>query len=174
MAKENSSKTNPGASSVLGFHHVCLVVSDMERSLALYRDTLGLSVYIDAVIPDAQQALFAQKTLDDIFHVHGAKSRMVMLASPSGAKIELQQPQTPSVQTIGRKALGYGLAGIAELAFGVTEIESWFERIRTAGYETQTEYVWSVGGGRLKSFLFYDADGNMMQLCEEFDVSASA
>lgn len=171
MAKENSSNTNQKLVPVLGFHHVCLVVSDIERSLALYRDTLGLSVYLDTVIPDVEQALFAQQTLDDIFHVNGAKSRMVMLTSPSGAKIELQQPQTPRVHKTDRKALGYGLTGIAELAFGVNGIESWFERIRTAGYETQTEYVWSVGG-RLKSFLFYDSDGNMMQLCEEVDVSA--
>ena len=36
------------------------------------------------------------------------------------------------------------------------------ERIRAAGYETQTDYIWPVGDfGR--SFIFYDDEGNMIQ-----------
>jgi hypothetical protein len=45
--------------------------------------------------------------------------------------------------------------------------------VRAAGHETQTDHVWSVDGGRLKSFLFYDADRNLVQFCEEFDVKAA-
>lgn len=156
----------------MDFHHICLVVSDMEASLRLYRDTLGFSVYIDTVIPDKDEALFAQGTLDDIFHVRGARSRMVMLASATGAKIELQQPENPNVQRVARELLGYGYTGITEVAFRVSGIEEWFQTIRAAGYETQTEYVWAVGGGRLKSFLFHDNDGNLVQFCEEFVVPA--
>jgi len=152
----------------MDFHHMCLVVSDMERALRLYRDTLGFSVYIDTVIPDKDEALFAQTTLDDIFHVSGARSRMVMLASATGAKLELQQPENPRVQRTPRAYLGYGHTGITELALRVSGIDEWFQTIRAAGYETQTEYVWAVGGGRLRSFLFHDDDGNLVQMVEEF------
>jgi len=152
----------------MDFHHVCLVVSDMEQALRLYRDTLGFSVFIDTVIPDEKEFWFAQGTLDDIFHVRGARSRMVMLASSTGAKLELQQPANPDVQPVDRKYLGYGYVGITEVAFRVSGIDTWFEKIRASGYETQTEYVWSVGRGLLKSFLFYDKDGNLVQLCEDF------
>ena len=52
-----------------------------------------------------------------------------------------------------------------ELGLLVEDIDGWFARIRAAGYATQTEYVWPCGDfGR--SFLFYDPDGNMIQLWE--------
>ncbi len=152
----------------MDFHHMCLVVSDMELALRLYRDTLGFSVYIDMLIPDEEGAFFAPGTLDDIFHVRGAKSRMVMLASTTGAKLELQQPENPRVQQTPREFLGYAHTGITELALRVSGIDEWFQTIRAAGYQTQTDYVWAVGGGRLKSFLFHDHDGNLVQLVEEF------
>lgn len=152
----------------MDFHHMCLVVSDMDQALGLYRDILGFSPYIDTVIPNKDEALFSQDTLDDIFHVSGARSRMVMLASPTGAKLELQQPENPRVRQTPREYLGYDNTGIRELALRVSNIDEWFQTIRSAGYETQTGYVWAVGGGRLKSFLFHDHDANLVQLVEEF------
>lgn len=157
------------------FHHICLVVSDMEKSLALYRDVLGFSVHIDTVIPggEGSRQFFTQATLDDIFKIKGAKSRMVMLSSTEGALIELQQPAVPMVRAVDRKYLRYGYVGISELAFDVSGIETWFEKIHAAGYEMQTDYVWSVQGGRLNSFIFYDDDGSMIQLCERVRVNTS-
>ena len=58
----------------------------------------------------------------------------------------------------------YGMA----IAIGYTHLEArWkvWNKVRAAGYETQTEYVWqcaSIG----RSFLFYDKDGNMIQIWE--------
>ena len=43
--------------------------------------------------------------------------------------------------------------------------DAWFDKVRAAGYRTQTDYVWdcaSIG----RSFLFYDQDGNLIQLWE--------
>jgi hypothetical protein len=109
--------------------------------------------YIDMIIPDEGGAFFDQATLDDIFKVEEARSRMVMLKSESGGKIELQAPEKPVVEGLTRGQLGYGSAGPTEIALEVQDIDAWFDKIRAAGYETQTEYVWAVGGGRLKSFL---------------------
>lgn len=48
----------------------------------------------------------------------------------------------------------------------IENIDAWFEKIRAAGYQTQTEYVWTCASlGR--SFLFYDDDGNMIQMWEQ-------
>jgi catechol 2,3-dioxygenase-like lactoylglutathione lyase family enzyme len=148
------------------FHHVCLIVTDMDRALRLWRDTLGFTPYIDAVIP-GDESLFAQATLDQIFGVEQASSRMVMLTSAGGSKIELQECGTPRTQGVPRDQLSYGFAGITEVAFAVDGIDGWFEKVRSAGYETQTDHVWSVGGGRLRSFLFHDDDGSLIQLVEE-------
>jgi catechol 2,3-dioxygenase-like lactoylglutathione lyase family enzyme len=150
------------------FHHMCLVVTDMEEALRLWRDTLGFTPYTDLVIPDEGCVFFDQATLDDIFKVKGARSRMVMLRSDDGAKIELQAPETPQVERPTREEVGYGRAGLTELALTVVDIDSWFDKIREAGYETQTDYVWSVRGGRLRSFLFHDADGALIQFVETY------
>lgn len=147
-------------------HHVCLVVSDIDESLKLYRDVLGFKPYIDMIIPNPEAGFFDQQTLDDIFHVKGAKSRMVMAKSNEGTMLEMQQPMVPAVQPVPRKQLQYGFVGFHELAFTVDDIGAWYEKIKAAGYEMQTKYTWSVGGV-VKSFLFYDMDGNMVQMIEE-------
>lgn len=156
------------------FHHMCLVVTDMERALRLWRDTLGFRPYLDTMIPDEAGVFFGESQLDEIFKTPDARSRMVMLTSESGAKIELQAPERPHTERPAREYLTYGYAGLTELALEVEDIDSWFEKIRSAGYETQTESVWSVHGGRLKSFLFHDDDGSLIQMVEEFPAASSA
>jgi catechol 2,3-dioxygenase-like lactoylglutathione lyase family enzyme len=39
-----------GASLITGFFHGGIAVSDMERSLAFYRDALGLEVFFDVTL----------------------------------------------------------------------------------------------------------------------------
>jgi catechol 2,3-dioxygenase-like lactoylglutathione lyase family enzyme len=53
-------------------HHVAIAVGDMERSLAFYRDGLGLAVFQDEVIrgPDVDIALMEK----------AARVRMVLVA----------------------------------------------------------------------------------------------
>ncbi len=36
----------------MSVQHVCLVVKDMEKTLAFYRDSLGLTMLADMVIPN--------------------------------------------------------------------------------------------------------------------------
>jgi catechol 2,3-dioxygenase-like lactoylglutathione lyase family enzyme len=144
-------------------HHIAILVTDTERSLRLYRDLLGFQVLIDREIPDGE--MFTQTTLDDIFKVKGSRSRMVILQSSDGTVLELQEPSTPAIERTPDEHLRYGATGISELAFAVDEIDGWFERVRAAGYETQTDYIWDYGIGR--SFLFYDPDGAIVQLNED-------
>lgn len=145
------------------FHHVCLIVKNVDESMNLYRDILGFKVIVDTIIPDNK--FFRQETLDDIFKVKGAKSRMVMAVSPEGALLEFQQPIVPEIQQTPDRYLRYEYTGFSELAFKVSNIESWFEKIKLAGFQLQTEYVWEAGG-LVKSFLFFDVDGHMVQMCE--------
>lgn len=147
-------------------HHVCLVVKNIDDSLMLYRDLLGFRPYLDMEIPNPEAGFFDQQTLDDIFKIKGAKSRMVMAKSKEGTMLEMQQPMVPDVQLVPKEQLRYGFVGFHELAFTVDDIDNWYEKIKVAGYEMQTKYIWSVGGV-VKSFLFYDVDGNMVQMIEE-------
>ena len=152
------------------FHHMAIFVSDMDAAVKLWRDVMGFKVAVETIIPDGQvpgpNTFMTPKLLDDIFGVKDAKSRMVLLTSDEGALIELQQCENPKIQTTPPENLRYGHTGIHELGLLVTDIDAWFEKVRAAGYQTQTEYVWKCANiGR--SFLFYDSDGNLIQLWEQ-------
>ncbi len=151
------------------FHHMAIFVAEMEAALRLWRDVLGFRVIKDSIIPDgpapAPAVYLYPALLDDIFKVKNARSRMAILVSAEGAIIELQQCENPAIARTPPEHQRYGHTGVHELGLLVTDIDGWFARIREAGYATQTEYVWPCGDfGR--SFLFYDPDGNMIQLWE--------
>ncbi|MGD9661809.1 MAG: VOC family protein [Porticoccaceae bacterium] len=152
------------------FHHMALMVSDLQKAIHLWRDVLGFELAVETVIPDGKEPgpniFMYPELLDDIFKIKGAKSKMALLSSAEGAMIELQECETPAIQKTPKENLRYAHTGIHELGLLVDDIDHWFKTVRDAGYETQTDYVWqcaSLG----KSFLFYDNDGNMIQMWEQ-------
>lgn len=146
------------------FDHMCIMVSDLDRAFKLWRDVFGFQIVHHKMAPDG--VLINQETLDDVFKVKGAKSDTAILVHPGGAMMELQQVVVPKMIKTPREVLsGYDYTGFQELGLLVTDIEQWFEKVRAAGYKTQTEYVWPVGQFG-KTFLFYDDDGNLIQLRE--------
>lgn len=152
------------------FHHMALMVTDLQAAIRLWRDVLGFELAVETVIPDGPEpgpeTFMYPELLDDIFKVKGARSKMALLSSAEGAMIELQECETPAIQKTPPENLRYGHTGIHELGLAVDDIDFWFNKVREAGYETQTEYVWKCASlGR--SFLFYDADGNMIQMWEQ-------
>ncbi len=155
---------------MMRFHHMGVFVSDIDEALRLWIDVLGFALTHRGFIPDGRRdqpgTRMPAETLDDIFGVDGARSEMALLTSPDGAMIELQCPIAPKIERTPPQNLRYGHTGIHELGFQVEDIDGWFERIRAAGYQTQTDCVWpwAVNG---KSFLFYDQDGNLIQFCEQ-------
>jgi len=152
------------------FHHMAILVSDLERAIRLWRDVLGFELVIQTVIPDGTVAgpntLMHAQLLDDIFKVSGARSRMAWLRSAEGAMIELQQCENPPIQRTPPDRLRYADTGIHELGLAVDDIEYWFKTVRDAGYETQTAYIW-WSRNSARSFVFYDDDGNMIQLWQQ-------
>ena len=79
--------------------------------------------------------------------------------------IELLQPEWPTVDATPKSKLLYRNSGIHELGLLIEDIDAFFEKVRAAGYRTQTDYVWSCANmGR--SFIFYDHEGNMIQMWE--------
>ncbi len=144
--------------------HVCLVVKDMEKSLAFYRDVLGLPVLADMVIPNE---FMSASVLDICFVETNAKSRFVALADENGNAIELQQPLSPEVKSTPLEDLRYRTTGIKELAFGVPDLDKAVKDLEKKGVKFRTP-VWSVGEGDFstRSILFDDPDGITLQLVE--------
>ena len=151
------------------FHHMAIFVSDLQQAIHLWRDVMGLELAVETVIPDGPEpgpnTYMYPKLLDDIFKVPGARSKMALLSSKEGALIELQECENPAIEKTPKQNLRYGHTGFHELGLVIDDIDAFFLKIRAAGYETQTEYVWECADiGR--SFLFYDHDGNMIQMWE--------
>jgi len=159
------------------FHHMCLVTADLEKSITFWRDIMGFAIKVKSEIPDGDSpdSLCTPKLLNDAFGIRGARSKMAILTSENdGTFIELQQPETPNVQLTPPEKLLYGYTGIRELGLVVDNIDEMFEKVRAAGLRTQTDYIWATAhrpaapgdvpppDGR--SFIFYDYEGNMIQL----------
>jgi catechol 2,3-dioxygenase-like lactoylglutathione lyase family enzyme len=147
------------------YHHIALYVSDVDEAYRLYRDLLGFSeVKVDRITPNPEAVGIGGSVLDDIFHMKDCKVRSVLLKSSEGSYLELLQPLSPPVRTLSPEQCRFPYTGIKELGLEVENIDAWFARIKAAGYETQTDYVWATV--TFRSFQFFDADGNQVQLCE--------
>jgi catechol 2,3-dioxygenase-like lactoylglutathione lyase family enzyme len=152
------------------FHHMCIVTANMDGAIAFWRDFMGFELKIDRQIPDGPApgpaVLVDPQLLDDIFKVNGARSRVAVVTSDEGAQIELQEPSWPNVSVTPPERQRYADTGVHELALTVKDIDGFFDKVRAHGFETQTDYVWS-SSTRGRSFIFYDPEGNMIQMWEE-------
>ncbi len=148
------------------YHHVCILVSDLEKALKLWTEVFDFKIDVDFIAPDGDSLdrdTGLRELMEDIWGMPGTKTRCVLLSSPGGALLELQEAINPPMQQTPRENFKYFKTNVHEVAFWVDEdLDHWFEKVRAAGYETQTEYVWSSGTAR--TFLFYDDDGHLIQL----------
>ena len=151
------------------FHHVCLIVSDLDRAIEMWTKLFDFKVDIRTVSPDDAIAAAPDsnlvKLMEDIWGMKGPRTKLALLSSPGGALLELQEAVNPPIQKTPVEYLNYYHTGMRELAFQVDGIDGWFEKVRKAGFKTQTDYVWSFGDAS-RSFLFYDHDHHLIQLWE--------
>jgi catechol 2,3-dioxygenase-like lactoylglutathione lyase family enzyme len=129
-----------------------LVVRDIDRSLPLYRDALGLKVIYDQVIGGTTRLVLLRAN-DDFIGVLGLMQRLKLTES------------TP--EPVFRKAQPGGLI----LVFNLQDLESRFERIRSTAHVTIAEPPKRIdypgAGGTTIPVLFsavWDADGNFIEL----------
>lgn len=151
------------------FHHICLVVSDIEKSIDLWTRLFDFRVDSRFTAPDdaiaAAPGSTFPKLMEDIWGMEGPRTKVAILSSPGGALLELQEAINPPIRKTPSEYLNYYHTGIREMAFQVDHIDQWFEKIKKAGYRTQTDYVWSANE-TARTFLFYDDDHHLIQLWE--------
>jgi len=97
-----------------GLHHVALQTRDLEASLRLYRDVLGMEVVIEAGSPER---------------------KIVLLDMGDGSCIELFAPTADSPMD-GKPAAN---DPITHIALTTTDARAAVERMRQAGYEITIE-----------------------------------
>lgn len=141
-----------------GFHHVGITVRSLERSLAFYRDLLGLEV-VFAWNPQAPYigTLTGYPDVDlhsAILKLPGSTGRLELLEY-RGVEVEPTDPDN-------------GRSGAAHVAFYIDDLDAVYQRLRNAGVRSVSEPVTpTIGpnaGGRAVYML--DPDGVRVELIQ--------
>jgi catechol 2,3-dioxygenase-like lactoylglutathione lyase family enzyme len=136
--------------------HIGIVVRDLDRSLAFYRDLLGLEI--------VRQMDERGPFLDAILAMNGAKVRTVKLAAPGdGVQIELLAFSEPAPQIADAPNLAR--VGPTHVAFTVEDLDGLHRRLAAAGTQFTTEPQTSPDG-RAKVTFCRDPDGTALELVE--------
>lgn len=151
------------------FHHMCIIVSDLDRAVAMWTSLFDFKVDARFTAPDDAMAAAPDSTfpklMEDIWGMKGTRTRLALLSSPGGAMLELQEALNPPVRQLPEEYHSYYYTGMREVAFLVDNIDGWFEKVKAAGYRLQTPYVWSANE-TARTFQFYDDDHHLIQLWE--------
>ena len=144
--------------------HVNLVVADLPRMLAFYRDVLGFTV--------TKQVTITGEWIGTTVRLSNVSAQVVYLDLPSGPRIELLKyirPDALNVPGVERP----NAIGLRHLAFKVDDIDATVTRLRATGVEffsdVQTvpdSQVTYAGGLRKRLVYFRDPEGNILELCE--------
>jgi len=135
------------------FSHVTVRVSDIERSLAFYRDGLGLRVLFDLALEG--------EGLEAVTGVKGARGRMAGLLVPGAGKasIELLWFERPrSERPPAGRFTGYGNVSLA-----VDDLDAAYAACAARGLRPLQAPV-AVGGVRM--FFVADPDGTPIEIVE--------
>ncbi len=136
---------------VRNFSHICISVSDAERSLAFYRDALGLRVIFDVALdgPGMESATGEA----------GASGRMVGLKVPGagGVTLELLEfAHARGAETPGRPSYGY-----TNVSLSVDDLDVAYAQLEAAGAKL-LQRPFDVGGVRM--FFAADPDGTAVEI----------
>ena len=130
------------------FSHVCIGVSDVDRSLDFYRRLLGMDVVFDVELEGP--------SLEAVTGQGGAKGRMVG-GLVGGAMVEL----------LGLGGTGSGRPtghiGYTNISFRVDDLDAAHAQVALLGYEPGPPPV-DIGGVRM--FFVTDPDGTPIELIE--------
>jgi lactoylglutathione lyase len=144
---------------VLGVHHAGVTVADLERSLALYRDLLGLEV-----------VLAYERTEPDIGRIVGypdCRIRIAFLQAPGdSARLELLQYLNPEGTPRSYESRD---PGTGHVCFRVEDIHGIHARLVAAGYRCRSEEPVEITQGPNRgafALYFRDPDGYTVELIQ--------
>jgi catechol 2,3-dioxygenase-like lactoylglutathione lyase family enzyme len=141
---------------IKAMHHTAICVKDMDRSLAFYRDLLGMKVTIDSRIsgPD----------IDKILSLENSEARRVYVAG-YGGRIELFQFDSPKSRPLPDDFRVCDV-GITHVAFEVENIPEIYEDLSVKGVKFHNPPL-AVKGRGMVCYL-RDPDGIVLEFIELF------
>ena len=141
-----------------GVSHIAICVHDLDKSLAFYRDILGMRVSSDRIQDTTTGGLphvykHTRKTRRQVRLMYGQGDTTPTLTmtshpgdEPDGDSIKLDQ------------------IGISHLSFSVPDVKALAEELTSKGVQLAGPLeVWTDAQGTLGSFFVYDPDGILVQ-----------
>lgn len=143
-------------------YHVGLTVSDLDKSIAFYRDVLGLEFQ--------GEILMVGEETDRMFQKKNCQARVAYLNGSKNTK-------TPPVeliqfidQKIKKEQSDLFMTSISELCFYTDDIESIYKKLIDNNVECLSEPQYfdftEQGFGRSKAFYFRDPDGIVLEMMQ--------
>ena len=141
---------------ISGIHHTSFTVSDMERSIAFYRDILGMKVVWDSVQTDIQ---FKGPVADKITGCPGTEQRLVFVAI-ADSLIELVQYTPAGRPLIDNKASD---TGSSHVCFKTENIQEFYQKLSANGvrFHCSPQKI-----GNVQVVYFRDPDGIILEAAE--------
>jgi catechol 2,3-dioxygenase-like lactoylglutathione lyase family enzyme len=149
--------------AIKGVSHIAIGVSDLDRSVAFYRDVVGMPVVVEEV------ESFAQGT--GMWQV-GASRRAAYVRWREGADESfLVLDQWPEERRPPGAPAKLFQIGVHHFGFWVDDIEAVLERSRQAGCKVlspprdgDTKAYGETAGRKVRAAFIEDPDGNIVQL----------
>jgi lactoylglutathione lyase len=149
--------------SISEIHHVALAVSDMERSIAFYRDILGFRKTLDMPL--------GSPSLDRLLRMRpGTTGRSVIMQQGLSLVGEIELVQFFPAPSNPTPAKGPGGLGAFLLSFAVMdeEMSDVYQRLLKQGIACYSEpqVVELPKFGAMRAVVFDDPDGQMIELIQ--------
>ena len=142
-----------------GISHTSFTVSDIDRSLAFYRDLLGMEVLVEV----EREGEF----IEEVVGFQGASLRIVGLKLPQGSDhiLELIEYRAPHGQRLDLRTCN---PGVAHLCFVTDDIHNAYESLRAKGVEFRSPPVRIPSGPSAGGYdaYFLDPDGITLELSQ--------
>ncbi len=143
-------------------YHVGLTVSDIDKSIAFYRDILGLR-FIGEILMEGKET-------DALFQRKNCRARVAYLNGSN----ELHMPPVELIQfldtEIQNKKSDLFSTSISELCFYTNDIEKTYHKLLEYKVEClsppQDFDFTSTGFGKSKAFYFKDPDGIILEMMQ--------
>jgi len=144
----------------LTLDHFNIVVRDMERSIAFYRDVLGLT--------QTFQATLEGNWIETVTGLAGTRARCVFLQLPGvDVRLELLEYIHPEGAVFEKNSVP-NTVGLRHFAFEVNDMEAWCERLEAAKVEFVSSFItvpFAVGNrGTKRLCYFHDPDGVLLEI----------
>lgn len=136
----------------VAFCHLVIGVTDMDRALAFYRDTLGMEVVFESLI--------SGEPFDAVLHATRKQEGRVVGGLLGGLMVELL---SLGAGPPDHKPPRRGITGIHNFALSVTDLDDTYRRIVAAGC-TPDQEPFEIEGVRM--FFVKDPDGTAVEFIE--------